>query len=98
MKFEWDEEKNAENARKHGVRFEDACYVFADIYGLSKFDEEHSETEDRWILLARSPLTGKIFVVIHTYRQHQGVERVRIISVRPATRQERAAYLKRAKR
>jgi len=98
MKLEWDEEKNKENARKHGVRFEDACYVFADVCGLSKFDEEHSEIEDRWILLACSPLTGKILVVIHTYREHQGIEHVRIISARPATRQERAVYLKRAKR
>jgi uncharacterized DUF497 family protein len=97
MKFEWDDEKNKENARKHGVRFEDACYVFADVYGLSKHDDEHSETEDRWILLACSPLTGKILVVIHTYRECQGQESVRIISARPATRHERNAYQKRAK-
>jgi len=98
MKFEWDEGKNKENDRKHGVRFEDACYLFSDVYGLSKFDEGHSETEDRWVLLACSPLTGRILVVIHTYRERQGMERVRIISARTATRQERAAYLKRAKR
>jgi len=98
MKFEWDEAKNKENARKHGERFEDACYVFADVCGLSKFDEEHSEIEDRWVLLARSPLTGKVLVVIHTYREYQGRESVRIISARPATRKERAAYLERARK
>ena len=98
MKFEWDEEKNSSNVRKHGVRFEDACYVFADICGLSKFDEEHSEGEERWILLARSPLTGKVLVVSHTYREHQGQERVRIVSVRSATRKEQAAYQERARR
>jgi uncharacterized DUF497 family protein len=97
MKFEWDEEKNRENGRKHGVRFEDACYVFADLHGLSKFDEEHSDSEDRWVLLACSPLTGKVLVVIHTYREHRGAESVRIISARTATRKERAAYLERAK-
>jgi uncharacterized DUF497 family protein len=43
MKFEWDEKKNKANFRKHKVRFEDACYVFSDMYALNKFDEKHSD-------------------------------------------------------
>ena len=98
MKFEWDEDKNRINARRHGVRFEDASYAFADPDGLSRFDDEHSATEDRWVWLARSPLTGQILVVIHTYREKEGLEHVRIISARKATSHERAAYQKRARR
>lgn len=96
MKFDWDEDKSRANAAKHGIRFEDACYVFADPHGLNKFDAEHSEHEERWFLLARSPMSGQILVVIHTFREAHGVEHVRLISARKATRREQAAYIERA--
>lgn len=51
MKFTWDENKNQLNIRKHGIDFSDAAYVFADPFALSIPDDEHSETEDRWLLL-----------------------------------------------
>ena len=69
MKFEWDEAKNRINARTRGVRFEDACYAFSDPFGLNLFDEGHSDAEDRWILLGRSPLNGSVIVVVHTFRR-----------------------------
>lgn len=97
MKFEWDENKNIENIRKHGVKFEDACYIFSDPYGLSKFDQEHSHDEDRWIMLARSPLNDRILVVVHTYREVEGREVVRIISARRATKNEAKVYIARVK-
>jgi len=69
MKFEWDERKNIANYEKHGVRFEDACYVFSDKCALNKFDEEHSVHEDRWIMLGRSILSKKMLVIVHTYKR-----------------------------
>lgn len=51
MRFDWDVKKDRANIRKHGVSFEDASYVFADPFALSRYDEKHTEDEDRWILL-----------------------------------------------
>jgi len=91
MKFEWDPEKERINIRKHGVTFEEASYVFADPFGLNRRDDEHSDEEERWVLLGRS-LDQTLLVVIHTYRDHNGQERVRIISARRATKHEQKAY------
>lgn len=49
MKFEWDKNKEKINIQKHGVTFEQASYVFADKFALNRFDDEHSENEDRWV-------------------------------------------------
>lgn len=94
MKFEWDLHKEASNIQKHGVSFEQASYVFSDPFALSTFDVEHSEMEDRWVLLGR-PRSEVILVVIHTFRDKDGIESVRIISARKATKKERQAYQKR---
>jgi uncharacterized DUF497 family protein len=96
MKFEWDEIKNKANSRTHGVRFEDACHVFSDPFGLSLYDEEHSNAEDRWILLGKSPLNGRIMVVVHTFRCSDDSETVRIVSARKANKSEEATYQRRA--
>jgi len=94
MKFEWDTNKEKINIQKHGVTFEQASYVFADPFALNKFDEEHSDYEDRWIILGKS-LNQTLLVVIHTFRNNDGVEFVRIISARKATKKEQQAYQKR---
>jgi len=94
MKFEWDINKEKINIKKHGVTFEQASYVFSDIYALSRFDDEHSEDEDRWVLLGRS-LNETILVVVHTFRDKNGEEYTRIISARKATKNEQKAYNKR---
>ncbi len=94
MKFEWDKNKEKINIQKHGVTFEQASYVFADPFALSKFDDEHSEDEDRWILLGKS-LNEVLLVVVHTFRENNGEEIVRIISARKATQKEKQAYHKR---
>lgn len=88
MNFEWDENKNRTNIKKHGVDFRDACYVFADMYALSMPDDEHSENEERWLLLGASQ-NGKILLVVHTQRIG---DIVRIISARKATKHEQKTY------
>ena len=91
MKFEWDTEKERLNIQKHGVSFEQASYVFADPYALNQYDKEHSENEDRWILLGKS-LNEVILVVVHTFRDEDDIEFVRVISARKATKREQRAY------
>ncbi len=94
MKFEWDSNKEKINRQKHGITFEQASYVFADPYALNKYDNEHSENEDRWILLGKS-LNEIVLVVVHTFRDNDGIEFVRIISARRATKREKQTYQKR---
>ena len=94
MKFEWDTDKEKANVIKHGLSFEKASYVFADPYALSIFDNDHSDDEDRWLLLGKS-LNDLIIVVAHTFRNEDGVEVVRIISARKATKNEQQVYFER---
>ena len=94
MKFEWDRNKERINIQKHGVTFEEASYVFSDKFALSRFDEEHSENEERWVLLGKS-LRETILVVVHTFRDNNANEVVRIISARRATKKEKKSYQRR---
>ena len=94
MKFEWDRKKESINIKKHGVNFEQASYVFADPFALTQYDEEHSEKEERWVLLGKS-LNQTILLVIHTFRDKEGKEFVRIISARKATKKEEKTYKER---
>ena len=88
MKFEWDTEKEKSNIQKHGVSFEQASYVFADPFALNKYDDDHSHTEDMWILLEKS-LSGVILVVVYTFRDNDGAEFARIISAGKATNRKK---------
>ena len=94
MKFEWDRKKESINIKKHGVNFEQASYVFADPFALTQYDEEHSEKEERWVLLGKS-LNQTILLVVHTFRDKEGKEFVRIISARKATKKEEKTYKER---
>ena len=94
MKFEWDKNKEKINIQKHGVTFEQASYVFSDQFALNRFDDEHSSDEDRWVILGKS-LNETLLLVIHTFRDNNGKEFVRIISARKATKKEKQAYQKR---
>ena len=90
--FEWDAGKARENDRKHGVRFERAATVFLDARALSRFDPEHSGTEDRWITLGISS-AGGLLVVHHTFDESDEHRiRIRIFSSRKATRKETEQY------
>lgn len=85
--FGWDEAKASANVKKHGVRFEDARFVFRDLYSITLFDPESPLNEDRYVTVGRT-LTGTVLVVASTFRG----DRIRIISARKAKRQERHDY------
>ena len=89
MKFEWDKRKNQINRQKHGITFEEAETVFYDDDALLKYDDGHSDDEDRFVLLGMSKLE-KILIVCHCYRAGEQV--IRIISARRATNRERIQY------
>lgn len=87
MEFEWDPPKAVENARKHGVTFDEASTVFGDPLSSVFADPDHSLGEERLVLVGRSA-RDRVLVVMFTERS----SRVRLISARPATRPEREAY------
>lgn len=89
LKFEWDKRKDISNTKKHGVSFEEAQTVFFDEYALQFFDPEHSENEERFILLGTS-FKSKALVVCHCFREEEA--KVRIISARKADKDEEQAY------
>ena len=89
LKFEWDLKKAATNLRKHGVGFEDARTVFADENAKLIDDPDHSEDEDRFVLLGLSS-SLRLLVVCHCYRSAGNV--IRIISARKAEGHERNSY------
>ena len=89
MQFEWDPEKDLENRRKHGVTFEEARSVFRDEHALMIGDPDHSEEEDRFVLVGFSFLL-RVLVVCHCYREAESV--IRIISARKANKRERDVY------
>jgi len=89
LRFVWDQNKNQANQRKHGVSFEEARAAFHDDRATVYHDPEHSEDEDRFILLGMS-LHVQVLVVCHCYRESELV--VRIISARRADRREEEAY------
>lgn len=93
MRFEWDEHKNRANIRKHGIDFRDAVYAFVDPHALNIPDDEHSEEEERWLLLGMDA-DHRLLLVVHTDRSHGAI---RISSARGATRRERGAYQERLK-
>jgi uncharacterized protein len=89
MRFAWDETKAAENLRKHRVSFEEGSSVFADENARLKHDPDHSQEEDRFILLGFSAKL-RLLIVCHAYRENDEV--IRIISARKATPNERSEY------
>ena len=95
LDFEWDERKAAVNRRKHGVSFEEARTVFVDEAALQIPDPQHSEDEDRFIMLGMS-IRLRVLVVCHCYRESDEV--IRIISARKADREERHQYEERRDR
>jgi uncharacterized DUF497 family protein len=87
MNFEWDPEKARQNIAKHGLSFEEAATAFGDPLSITRFDPDHSEDEDRFLLLGASH-AGRLVVVSHTHRGG----RVRVISARLASKRERRTY------
>ena len=89
MRIIWDEKKNQDNIRKHHVSFEEAQTVFYDPNGKLIDDPDHSDEEDRYIILGLSKILH-LLVVCHCYREDD--ETIRIISARKATTTETKYY------
>ena len=89
LSFEWDATKAVANVRKHGVSFEEAKSVFYDERAKLINDPDHSEDEDRFVLLGLSSVL-RLLLVCHCYRGNEGV--IRIISARKATAKEIKFY------
>ncbi len=89
MEFEWNSEKALINQEKHGVTFEEATSVFDDDDALLIYDPDHSEDEDRFILLGASTYLN-LLIVCHCYRDSEN--KIRIISARKATKNETKTY------
>jgi len=87
IQFEWDENKNLVNIKKHKISFEEAKSVFLDENARVISD---SETEERFIILGISNKL-KLLIVVHTYRENDEI--IRIISARKATKSESNYYL-----
>ena len=87
--FEWDRRKASANRRKHGVSFEEAKSAFLDENARVIPDPEHSDEEDRFVLLGLS-VRLRLRVVVHGCREADDV--IRIISARKADRSEREQY------
>ena len=90
MRFEWDEKKNRENQKKHGVSFEIAVEVFADPFTVTILDQVF-EGEERFWTIGRLE-RFLIVLVVHTTRDEDGEQVMRIISARKTTPQERKLY------
>jgi len=87
--FEWDPAKGAANRNKHGIPFEEAATAFTDPHGLRIPDPDHSQREERFLLLGMT-WKRRVLVVSHCHRAE--TDSIRIISARKATRRERAQY------
>lgn len=88
LKFEWDFVKSVSNIKKHGVSFDEAKTVFTDEYARLIGDPDHSQDEDRFLLLGTS-IEFNLLVICHYIRE---AESIRIISARKADKQERKIY------
>ena len=89
ISFSWDDRKNIANQKKHRVAFEEAQTVFFDDYAIEYYDPDHSESEDRFLMLGHS---YRIQVLVVSYTFRKGETEIRIISARKATKKELKAY------
>ena len=89
IEFDWDEEKNRKNLKKHGISFEEAVTVFYDDNAIVFDDPDHSIDENRFLIIGTS-MTNKLCIVSHCYRDDEGI--IRIISARPAVKKEKKLY------
>ena len=89
IKFDWDRNKARINLAKHKISFEEAQSVFDDDNARLIFDPDHSENEDRFILLGLS-CSLKILTVVHCYKDENNI--IRLISARKATNREIKNY------
>lgn len=89
LRFEWDSDKAILNLEKHGISFEEAVSVFYDERAVEFYDDEHSEWENRFLMLGLSA-RFRLLLVCHCSREDESV--IRIISARKATKNEARYY------
>jgi len=89
MIFEWDEEKNKKNRKKHGIWFEEAKSVFEDDMAKVFLDEKNASSEERFLIIGNNA-SGDNLLVVHCYRRNDEI--IRIISARKTTKKERGIY------
>ncbi len=90
--FEWDPNKAKTNSIKHKIDFDRAVSVFKDTNAISIYDDEHSESEDRWVTIGMDYET-RTLVVVHTFMSiDENNCNIRIISARKATKNEQKIY------
>jgi uncharacterized DUF497 family protein len=88
MGFEWDENKAERNLSKHGISFNEAKTVFDDLLYVDFYDPDHSEDEERYLIVGQSNRGRLLMIVSYTERG----DSIRLISTREVTRTEREAY------
>ena len=88
-RFDWDDNKNKANIYTHGISFQEAATVFSDTNAIETDDDEHSQKEDRFIIIGRSRRL-RLMVVCHCYRENDTI--IRIISARKANKDETKIY------
>ncbi len=89
LSFQWDAREQKSNLKKHQVSFDEASTAFYDEHAIQFFDPDHSEEEDRFILLGMS-IKLRTLVVCHCFRKDETV--IRLISARKATNTEEQEY------
>lgn len=92
IEFIWDNRKNKANIKKHSVSFEEAQTAFYDEQSVVFFDPDHSDDEDRFVLLGIS-FKLRVLVVCHCFRESETV--IRVISARKADKAEESDYWRR---
>lgn len=85
ISFIWDDVKNRENFRKHGIKFDEALTIFQNIPFKVFYDPEHSEYEDRHVAIG---LSNKVRVLVVVHTENETGTKIRIISARKATKRE----------
>ena len=89
ISFSWDDRKNEANKKKHGVSFDEAKTVFYDENAIRYFDPDHSDDEDRFLMVGVSQKL-RIIIVCHCFMEEDSV--IRIITARKATKSEEDNY------
>jgi uncharacterized DUF497 family protein len=89
IRYFWDDRKNAANQKKHRVSFEEAQSGFFDEHAVEYYDPDHSESEDRFLMLGFS---YQLRVLVVSYALREQETEIRLISARKATKKEQKVY------
>jgi uncharacterized protein len=89
ISFQWDKKKDQSNFKKHGIHFSEASTVFYDENAREYFDPDHSEKEDRFLMLGMSR-SLRVLIISYCYRESDKI--IRIISSRKADNKETRNY------